>query len=205
MTLLAMRDVACRRGDRWLFSGLTLSLSAGEALLVRGRNGIGKSSLIRLAAGLLRPAAGTIDRHGAVALADELLALDLDRSLARALSLWARIDGADNHAVAQAMERLSITHLSDVPVRMLSTGQRKRAALARVAASGAPIWLLDEPGNGLDVDGVAQLGQLVADHLARGGAILAASHTPLPVAAGEIDLAPLTQTETHTPDDEDGW
>jgi len=174
--LLHMEQVACLRGGRLLFEYLDLTLAAGEAALVTGANGAGKSSLIRVAAGLLRPSAGLVLRGGDAALADEGLALDAKLPLARALGFWARLDGGDP---AAAMAAFGLTHLAGVPVRMLSTGQRKRAALARVAASGSPLWLLDEPANGLDADGEARLGAAIAAHRAGGGAIFAASHQPL--------------------------
>jgi heme exporter protein A len=174
--LLGMAGVACRRGGRLLFEGLDLALGPGDAALVTGPNGAGKSSLIRIAAGLLRVAAGSVERGRSLALADEALALDPKLPLARALGFWAALDGRD--AVA-AMDALGLSHLAALEVRMLSTGQRKRAALARVAASGAPLWLLDEPANGLDPDGERRLAALMAAHLAGGGAILAASHQPL--------------------------
>jgi heme exporter protein A len=169
--LLRFEGVTCRRGGRLLFEGLDLSLSRGEALHLSGPNGSGKSSLIRLAAGLLRADAGRIDRAD-LALADEHLALDRELPLRRALQFW-------EATVDAAMDALGLTRLADVPVRLLSTGQAKRATLARVAASGAPLWLLDEPLNGLDSDGVACLEALIAGHLTGGGAVLAASHGPL--------------------------
>ena len=171
MSLLALRGVACLRGGRLLFEGLDLALGPGEAALVQGPNGAGKSSLLRIAAGLLRAAAGTVERAEA-ALADEQLALDERQKLSGALAFW--VTDAAPGVAAMGLERLV-----DVPVRMLSTGQRKRAALARVVASGAPLWLLDEPGNGLDADGLARLEAAMAAHRAAGGAILAATHQPL--------------------------
>ena len=172
---LRLEGVTCVRGGRLLFEGLSLALAPGEALLVRGPNGVGKSSLLRLAAGLLRPAAGTVAREDA-ALADEHLALDERQSLSAALAFWARLDGV---SAVPGMEAMGIGHLADVPVRMLSTGQRKRAALARVLACNAPLWLLDEPANGLDADGQERLEKGMAAHRIKGGAILAASHQPL--------------------------
>lgn len=174
--LLRLDGVTCVRGGRRLFESLDLSLAPGEAALATGPNGAGKSSLIRLAAGLLDAAAGKVERSGPAALADEALALDPKLTLRRALGFWAALDGA---APEPAMETMGLVHLEDVPVRMLSTGQRKRASLARVLASGAGLWLLDEPANGLDGDGQARLEAAVAAHRARGGAILAASHQPL--------------------------
>ena len=171
MSLLVLEAVACRRGGRLLFDGLSLTLGPGEAALVSGPNGVGKSSLLRLAAGLLRPAAGTVERAEA-ALADEHLALDERQRLGAALGFWV----ADAAAGIGAM---GLAQLAGVPVRMLSTGQRKRAALARVIASAAPLWLLDEPINGLDADGHDRLAAAMTGHRADGGAILAASHQPL--------------------------
>lgn len=178
---LRFDNVACLRGDRLLFAGMDFALEAGQAALVAGPNGAGKSSLIRLAAGLLHPSAGRIERQGHLALSDENLALDTDKPLGRALDFWARIDGAQGTTVRDALAALSLDHLAEVPVRMLSTGQRKRAMLARVIASGAPIWLLDEPANGLDTASLEYLGGIMQIHLADGGIILAASHQPLPL------------------------
>jgi heme exporter protein A len=176
LSLLELRAVACVRGGRLLFEGLDLALGPGDAALIAGPNGVGKSSLIRVAAGLLRAAAGTVEREAPAALADEGLALDPKLALGRALGFWGRLDRTDP---AGAMAAMGLAALAGVPVRMLSTGQRKRAALARVMASGAPLWLLDEPANGLDGDGLARLEGAMAAHRAGGGAILAASHQPL--------------------------
>lgn len=174
--LLELSNIACVRGGRLLFEGLDLALQPGDAALVAGLNGAGKSSLIRLAAGLLAPAAGSVRRHVSLALADESAALDEQLSLGRALAFWARLDGASADAGIEAM---ALHPLRNVPVRMLSAGQRKRAALARVIASGAPVWLLDEPANGLDADAQLLLAGAMAEHRRSGGAILAASHQPL--------------------------
>ena len=179
-SLLRFDQVTLRRGGRLLFEGLDLSLGPGEALQVTGPNGSGKSSLIRLAAGLLRAERGGVERSP-LALADDNLALDRELPLARALGFWAASPGP-------LMEVLGIAHLAEVPVRLLSSGQAKRAALARVAMSGAPLWLLDEPLNALDADGAQRLGRLVATHLAGGGALLAASHQLLPGELGTLEL-----------------
>jgi heme exporter protein A len=173
---LELRDVACLRGERLLFEGLDLVLHPGQAALVTGKNGAGKSSLLRLVAGLLPPAAGQVLCQGRVALADENAALDAQATLGRALGFWARIDGGDALA---GMAAMGLAALAPVPVRMLSTGQRKRATLARVVASAAPIWLLDEPGNGLDAESLVRLDAAMAAHRANGGIVLAASHQPL--------------------------
>ncbi len=178
---LRLTDVACLRGGRMLFRGVSLTLGSGESALLTGPNGIGKSSLLRLCAGLLPAFAGTVDRRGGIALTDERLALDMDLPLATALAFWAQLDRAGPEAVSAALDAMALTRFADVPVRMLSTGQRKRAMLARVIASIAPIWLLDEPGNGLDSASTDLLGRAVATHLASGGIVVAASHQPLPM------------------------
>lgn len=178
---LHLSGVACVRGGRLLFRGVDLAMEPGGSALLKGPNGIGKSSLMRICAGLLRASAGTVERHGRVALTDERLALDMEQTLSAALGFWARLDAVAADALEGAMAAMALEPLAQVPVRMLSTGQRKRAALARVMASGAPIWLLDEPGNGLDDAAQELLGTAVADHLGRGGIVVAASHQPLPL------------------------
>ncbi len=175
MSLLRLDGIACRRGGRLLFEGLSLTLASGEAAVATGPNGVGKSSLLRLVAGLLEPVAGTVEA-APVALADDRLALDERRSLNDALTFWASLDGRGPRMAILAM---GMGHLIDAPVRILSTGQRKRAAIARVIASGAPLWLLDEPANGLDSEGQERLAAAMAEHRAAGGAILAATHQPL--------------------------
>jgi heme exporter protein A len=185
---LTFAGVACLRGGRLLFEGLSFALHAGEAALVTGPNGAGKSSLIRIAAGLLPPAAGRVEGEGGRALLSEAAALDPELALAAALRFWAGIDGRAD-AVAPALEALGLAELARVPVRLLSTGQRRRAALARVVASGAAVWLLDEPANGLDVASIAILERLVAEHRAGGGIALIATHLPLSLPdAREIAL-----------------
>lgn len=178
MSLLAFHDVACDRGGRRLFADLSFALGPGEAALLTGPNGIGKSSLVRLAAGLSAPAAGRIERSAPAALAAEAAALDAELPLGHALGFWAALDGAGER-VMPALAAMGIAHLAEVPVRFLSTGQRKRAALARVVASGAALWLLDEPANGLDTASVAALETAIEAHRAGGGAVLVASHVPV--------------------------
>lgn len=170
--LLRFQGVTLRRGGRVLFEDLDLELAPGQALQVAGPNGSGKSSLIRLAAGLLDADAGRVERSVS-ALADDNIALDRELSLRRALEFWVRSPG-------DAIVALGLRQLEQVPVRLLSSGQLKRATLARVAASGCPLWLLDEPLNALDAQSADRLSRLVATHLASGGSVLAASHQRLP-------------------------
>lgn len=167
-------ELACRRGDRLLFAGLSFALEAGGALQLAGSNGIGKSSLIRILAGLLPAYSGTIEREGAFGLVDERPALDPHLPLGRALAFWQRLDGAHDNQAA----RLGLAGLEEVPVRYLSTGQKKRAALARLIGQAAPVWLLDEPLNGLDSKGVALVEEIVAEHVREGGIAVVASHQP---------------------------
>jgi heme exporter protein A len=188
VTRLALQGVSCLRGGRLLFEDLNLTLEPGEGVLVTGANGVGKSSLLRIAAGLLAPAAGCVVREGAVALSAEAAALDEDKSLFAALHFWAGLDGGGDEAVAQALAAIGLAPLAEVPVRLLSTGQRRRATLARVIASGAGIWLLDEPASGLDAGALGELSAVMAGHLASGGVILAASHQPLGIQMRELAL-----------------
>ncbi|WP_066555798.1 heme ABC exporter ATP-binding protein CcmA [Croceicoccus bisphenolivorans] len=178
---LRAENLACRRGDRLLFARLSLSVDAGEALHLSGANGIGKSSLIRILAGLLRPFEGSVHKAGAMALLDERPALDTHLPLGRALAFWGRVDGIAPARLDEVAQSVGLGDLLDVPVRFLSTGQRKRAALARAIAQDAPVWLLDEPLNGLDTASVATVEALVADHCAGGGLCLLASHQPVAV------------------------
>jgi heme exporter protein A len=170
--LLHAEALALVRGGRLLFEGLDLHLDGSEALHIVGPNGSGKSSLIRLVAGLLKPNAGKLERADA-ALADEGLALDRELALGRALAFW------KGPRLKEAMTAFALDGLAHVPVRLLSTGQAKRARLARTMASGARLWLLDEPLNGLDRNGIEELDLAIAAHRATGGAVLAASHAPL--------------------------
>ncbi|MBY0520215.1 MAG: heme ABC exporter ATP-binding protein CcmA [Sphingomonas sp.] len=190
MSLIAFDRVGCARGGRVLFEDISFTLAAGEALIVSGPNGVGKSSLMRVAAGLLPPAAGSVTRGGACAFLAEAHALDPERTLAQATGFWAGIDGATGAAVLSALETAGLAHLADVPVRLLSTGQRRRAALVPLIAGGAPLWLLDEPASGLDTASVERLGGIIAAHRAKGGAVLIATHQPIEVpGAAEMVLA----------------
>jgi heme exporter protein A len=181
--LLRFDAVTCVRGDNGLWSGVSLTLMPGDALQVAGPNGAGKSSLLRIAAGLLPPARGTVARGGAVGLVDDQHALDRDRTLRAALRFWAMIFGRTaNSQPNSAAARTGVGDLLDVPVRLLSTGQRRRAALARLLLANPPLWLLDEPASGLDAAGVAMLEALIEEHRAGGGALLFTSHQPLAVA-----------------------
>ncbi|MDP1649910.1 MAG: cytochrome c biogenesis heme-transporting ATPase CcmA [Rubrivivax sp.] len=184
-------DLAGQRGERALFEHLEMALEPGAVVWLRGRNGRGKTSLLRLLAGLATPMAGEV-RVGGVpqrqaaaagrrslvyighqnALKDDLTALEALRFLART-----RGDRPDDETLAQALQRLGVRGSRHAPVRTLSQGQRRRVALARLALSmHADLWLLDEPFDALDADGIAALNGLLGEHAARGGATLLTSH-----------------------------
>ncbi|TAD81222.1 MAG: heme ABC exporter ATP-binding protein CcmA [Sphingomonadales bacterium] len=194
---LIAENLACRRGERLLFRRLSFRLEAGAACHVTGANGAGKTTLIRALAGLTTPYAGSVRREGALALLDERTGLDPDLPLGRALAFWFALDGADE---AEAiMARMRLDTLAEVPVRYLSTGQKKRAALARVLGQAAPVWLLDEPLSGLDTASQGLVSALLREHCGNGGIALIASHQPLDVPGMKTfaieDFAPAAQEE----------
>ncbi|MGJ3646886.1 heme ABC exporter ATP-binding protein CcmA [Sphingomonas sp. GlSt437] len=192
MSGLVFDAVSCARGGRLLFEGISFALDGGDALVVSGPNGAGKSSLLRLASGLLSPIAGAVRRQVAIAYLGEAHALDPERTLIDALLFWARLDQGSRADIEAALEEAGLAGLADVPVRLLSTGQRRRAALVPLIAGPAPIWLLDEPASGLDVASVERLGEIIGRHRARGGAVVVATHQP--IALGEVMTLALGAT-----------
>ncbi|ABS63024.1 heme exporter protein CcmA [Parvibaculum lavamentivorans DS-1] len=186
---LAARDLACLRGGRLVFEGLTFSVARGEALVLTGANGAGKSSLLRQIAGLLE-----ID-HSAIALeggdseltigeqahyVGHLDALKPSMSVLETLHFWKQyFGGADDAAVSAALEAFALTPLADLPVGYLSAGQRRRVSLARMLVAPRPLWLLDEPTVALDTANISRLLHLMKQHLASGGIIVAATHLDL--------------------------
>jgi heme exporter protein A len=191
--------LAAFRGERLVFRDIDFTVAAGGALLLTGPNGAGKSTLLRLIAGLLRPAAGTLLWEGADALADppmhvrrvayvgHLDAIKPGLTAAENLRFAARIGGGD---IGGALATVGLGELADLPGRMLSAGQRRRLALARLALSSAPLWLLDEPTLGLDAVSVERFAVMLAAHRDKGGTVLAATHLPLPlVDAAELALS----------------
>jgi heme exporter protein A len=175
---LRLDNVAVMRGNRLVLRGLSVAARAGDIIWIRGANGCGKSTLLRLVAGLLTVTSGSIHSEGRIALADENLALDANMTLETALRFWADMDGASADACDAALTDMDLQDLAHIPVSFLSTGQRKRASIARVLASQAEIWLMDEPYNGLDSASCARLDQAMLAHAALGGIILVAAHQP---------------------------
>jgi heme exporter protein A len=173
---IRLENAVIERGGRLVLRGFSLEADSGEIVWVRGANGAGKSTLFRAITGLLPLISGTLRLSGSLALTDDGIALDGDRSLEDALRFWAKLDGASNSALEKALDSLDLVPLAELPVRLLSAGQKRRGSLARMIASGAQIWLLDEPYNGLDHASVARLDAVLERHAAEGGIALVASH-----------------------------
>ena len=192
--MLRGEDLAAIRGERLVFRDVGFAVAEGGALILAGRNGAGKSTLLRLLAGLVRPDAGRLLWNDTDALADRTLhggrvallghqdALKPGLTAAENLDFAARLSGRDS---AAALADLGLADLAELPVRMLSAGQKRRLALARVSLSAAPLWLLDEPTLGLDDAAVERLGALLARHRDGGGMIVAATHVSLPLPGAE--------------------
>lgn len=195
--MLHAENLACLRGERVVFAGLSFALAPGEALLLTGANGAGKSTLLRLLAGLLRPAEGRVRWNGAeetvtLRYLGHADALKPAFTATENLGFAARLAGVPLARVPNALAAMDLAPLASLPARVLSSGQKRRLALARLAldAPGAvPLWLLDEPTTGLDTVSVERLGALFAAHRAAGGMVIAATHLPLPLdAARELRL-----------------
>ncbi len=186
---ISLENVAVIRGNRLVWQRLSLSAAPGDILWIRGANGCGKSTLLRLIAGLLPVTAGVLNMEGTVALADDNPGLDVNQPLEKALGFWSVMDAAKGELRHYAMEAMDLIALANVPVRYLSSGQRRRATIARVIASGAPVWLLDEPYNGLDSANMARLDAVLLRHASSGGiAIVAAHQAPSINVAQSISL-----------------
>ena len=181
---LVAEAVSAFRGDRLVLDRVSFSLPAGGALLLLGPNGAGKSTLLRALAGLKRLDGGRVVFGGSDDLAGKLAylghrdAIKPGLSTAENLDFTARVSGC---RVADGLAALGLTALGPLPARMLSAGQARRLALARLVVSGAPVWLLDEPTLGVDAASVAAFGAVLARHRAGGGLVVAATHLPLPL------------------------
>jgi heme exporter protein A len=196
MRLLAA-DLACVRGSRDVFQGVSFELLQGKALAVVGPNGAGKSSLLRLLAGLIAPAAGRIALEGGdgdLTVAEQahylghLDALKASLTVSENLSFWVAYLGSRRVPPDDALKAVGLDGLADLPAVYLSAGQRRRLSLARLVAVPRPVWLLDEPTSALDTAGPGQLAELMRGHLAGGGMIVAATHGPLGIEYTELQL-----------------
>ncbi|MBW4034387.1 MAG: cytochrome c biogenesis heme-transporting ATPase CcmA [Proteobacteria bacterium] len=186
--MLEARSLAAIRGERLVFRDVSFSLASGGALLLIGPNGAGKSSLIRLLAGLTPPAAGDLLWQGENALDDPPLHATRLCFVGHMDAIKPGLTVADNLGLARkrtrgdilaALATVDLDRFADLPARLLSSGQRRRLALSRLALSDAPLWLLDEPTTGLDAASVRRLERNFAGHRARGGMVIAATHLPL--------------------------
>jgi len=194
---LSGRGVRCVRGGREVFSGLDFAISAGEALAVTGSNGSGKTSLLRLIAGVLTATGGSIDLEGGEAeltLSEQAHylghrdALKPALSVLENLSFWRDFLGGEPFSATESLAAVGLDHATHLPAAYLSAGQRRRLSVARLLAVRRPVWLLDEPTSALDAAGQSLFAALMGDHLARGGLIIAATHTPLGVHAKELRI-----------------
>ncbi len=204
---LAGHDLTCRRGGRDIFAGLNFSVAGGEALMVSGRNGAGKSSLLRMLAGLVRIAHGDLELEGGdpnLTIGEQahylghLDALKPSLSVAENLEFWAGFLGPPTSSRSGPLAAVGLDAIADLPAGYLSAGQRRRLSLARLLAVKRPIWLLDEPASTLDASGQRRLRDFMRAHLAAGGLIVAATHAALGIdGAQELRLDQLSPAFAH--------
>jgi len=199
---LIAQDLACIRGGRLLFSGLGFSLAPGCGILLSGPNGIGKSSLLRILAGLLPASAGSVCLPIATRRIAYLGHNDGLKPLATVTELlmfWSAVNGPSDpttrrHAVEDAMEKFALGPLATLPCRYLSAGQRRRVALGRVLVTAAPLWFLDEPTSALDTEGTDAIEQALVHHLAAGGMAVIATHLPVTIDSVEtLEIAKFVE------------
>jgi len=197
--MLEVSKLDCRRGDRLLFAGLDFAVESGTLLHVRGRNGSGKTTLLRTLCGLFVPESGEVRWNGDPirTLADDyrrdllyfghLNGIKGDLTGVENLSVSAALDGdrVNDSAIWSALDRIGLAGFEDLPTRMLSQGQKKRVALARLILSGAPLWVLDEPFTALDLDAVDLLQGMIAEHVADGGVAVLTTHQAVPLTSGQ--------------------
>lgn len=215
--MLEAVDLACQRGDRLLFAGLDLRLGPATLLHVRGRNGSGKTTLLRALCGLLHTDAGQIRWRGEDIreLAEEyrrellyfghLNGIKADLTGLENLQIAVTLDQqpAPTAALRAALARIGLAGYEDLPTRLLSQGQKKRVALARLILSKAPLWILDEPFTALDTDAVTLLETLIAEHVADGGLVVLTTHQEVALTRGAIErltLAPPVAADLATTD-----
>jgi len=194
-------NLTCSRGGREVFTGLTFSVSGGEALVVTGRNGAGKSSLLRVIAGLVHLAEGVLELEGAepdTTIAEQAHyvghqdAVKPSLTVGENLQFWARFLGGVDLPIDLALQAVDLAPLINLPAAYLSAGQRRRLSIARLVAVPRPLWLLDEPTSALDAPSQNRLAELMRGHLAGGGMIVAAAHGPIGLERPrELQIGPL--------------
>jgi heme exporter protein A len=181
-------NLVCSRGGREVFADLNFSVSGGQALVVTGRNGAGKSSLLRMIAGLVHRAGGRLALEGGepdASIAEQAHyvghhdAVKPSLTVGENLQFWARYLGGAERPIGSALAAVDLAPLANLPAAYLSAGQRRRLSIARLVAVPRPLWLLDEPTSALDVPSQNRLADLMRDHLAGGGMIVAAAHGPI--------------------------
>lgn len=212
MSLFQGRGLSCIRGGRTVFADLDFDVSDGEVLVLRGPNGSGKSSLLRLMAGLLRPEMGEIlwdcetladdpEAHGArVHYVGHLDAIKPSLTVAENLSIWAELRFGDLRGVTPALAHMGLDSLAKIPARLLSAGQRRRLALARITATPAPLWLLDEPTVALDTVAVTALESSITRHRISGGITVVSTHMDL-----DLDQTKTLQLDEYSVDIDAAW
>lgn len=187
---LNVSDLACARGGVAVLEGVSFALGAGEALVLRGPNGSGKTTLLRTIAGLQPPLAGRVDcAPDSIAYSGHADGLKAALTVTENLSFWAEIYGTGE--ITGALQQFNLSSLAGRPAANLSAGQKRRLGLARLAVTGRPIWVLDEPTVSLDTASVALFADAVRAHLASGGLALMATHIDLGLDAQTLDIAPF--------------
>lgn len=180
-----LEKIAIMRGNRLIMQNFSMAANPGDVIWLRGANGTGKSTLLRVIGGLLPVLTGLIEVEGAISLVDMTTILDQSRTLEQSLAFWAKLDEASADRRESALKAFDLNALVDVPMRYLSSGQKKRAAIAMAMASLAPIWLLDEPYNALDSANMARLDDAILRHVANGGIAIVAAHQPPTITVTE--------------------
>ena len=195
---LALKNLACARGDKLLFEGFSLEAASGEIVEIKGPNGIGKSSLLRIIAGLAPAYDGEMtlasNAESDLIIEDHAHFLSHQNALKEGmtvienLAFWQQFSHDQGLLPSQALEQVALEHLTDLPVGVLSAGQKRRVAFARLLVDRRTIWLLDEPTAALDANADKLVGDLISNHTKSGGIILAATHLPLQIDASTVSI-----------------
>ncbi|MBL94847.1 MAG: Cytochrome c biogenesis ATP-binding export protein CcmA [Alphaproteobacteria bacterium MarineAlpha3_Bin5] len=191
MALFEARNLKCCRGDRTVFRGLSFCLEEGQALVLKGRNGSGKSSLIRILAGLLSPVSGDVIWEGETVFNEpeehfqrfqyigHLNAIKPTLTISENITYWVKLHGGKLAYLTKALKKFDLENVLDLPVRFLSAGQKRRVGLVRLIVSSSVIWLLDEPATSLDNAMIEQLENIIRDHRKEGGIVILSTHQNL--------------------------